>query len=212
MGLPHHYLIALVSPAGRLPPAPFAGLAVLLAFGHIWLFGKIADAQLGLTWNPYTIALFAMLWMQFCIFTRRLRDTGSNGAWILVFFFIAVGMFIVALDPTMIWPKGLDNSVGDSAVRWGMRFVRGIYVAGLIYGIRAAGQEGPNAYGPEFGDTDETKQRADDAMTKKLATQMQMHTFDRPAKKQTAWGERKRPAGLKTAGIRRPTSMRRLPQ
>jgi len=201
MALPHHYLIALVSPAGRLPPASFAGLAILLAFGHIWLFGKIADHQLGLSWNLYTIALFGMLWMQFCIFTRRMRDTGSNGAWILVFFFAAVFIFIVALDPTTVWVNGLDNPIGDGVVRWGLRLVRSIYIAGLIYGIRAAGEEGANAYGPEFGDKPDDRQ-LDKVMINRLAGQQQMHTFERVKKPGPSWGARKPPSGFGRRGHR----------
>lgn len=63
-------IIALVTPNGRLSQVPFAFLCIVLAVGHLWAYSQIVIQNTGISWNAYTILLFAMLWMQFCVMTR----------------------------------------------------------------------------------------------------------------------------------------------
>jgi uncharacterized membrane protein YhaH (DUF805 family) len=157
---PLNYIKALISPAGRLDPVSFAFLSIVLAIGHLYVFAQISYQGTGLAWNPYTISLFVMLWMQFCILTRRSKDTGSSGAIYLPVFLLAFVLFLIAIDPEGIWPDIEESGMGGYVTEYGVKFMRALYVALFIYGIRAPGMDGENAYGPEFGELRDEDARA----------------------------------------------------
>jgi len=191
MALPHYYVFALLSPNGRLGPVSFAFLSILLALGHLWAFAHISHQNDGLTWNVYTIAVFAMLWMQFCILTRRSRDMGSSGALYIPALFIAVAIFLLTIDADAMCPDANETFIGEMVVKWGMRMLRGIYIALLILGIKAPGMDGPNAYGPEFGERAENVTRSR-AMTAKIDASQPIHKYGRVNKNAPKWGNRRR--------------------
>ena len=191
----HFYFLALVSPFGRLPPFPFAILAVALAAAHIWVFGQISYAPHLEPWNVYTIALFVMLWMQFCIFSRRLRDTGSSGIVLFPFLLLAVFAFLTRIDPSYEDTYAENSFMMDMLIDNGMRVVRALYIAGLIYGIRAQGEEGPNAYGPEFGERRVTASAVNSDVVAAMTGQPSL-SIKRGPRPKKEWGQRARPAGF----------------
>ncbi|MEO0729637.1 MAG: DUF805 domain-containing protein [Pseudomonadota bacterium] len=186
-----HLVLALVSPSGRLSQVPFAFLCILLACGHLWAYGQIVINETGLTWNTYTITLFAMLWMQFCVFTRRARDCGSSGVLYLPVLAIAILIYLVVLDPEGMWPGAQNSFLGEMTMDWGMRFLRALYLALFIWGIKAAGDTGPNGYGPEFGESRDSE-RAGRKVDHRLAKQQPTYRYGQVSKSSPAWGQRRR--------------------
>ncbi|MEL6226295.1 MAG: DUF805 domain-containing protein [Pseudomonadota bacterium] len=185
------FLAALVIPHGRLSQVPFAFLAIVLALGHVWVFLKITQSGEGLQWNVYTIALFCMLWMQFCIFTRRSRDCGSSGIVYVLVLFLAVFTFLLAIDPEFMWPDASNSYFGELVMKWGLRFLRMLYIALFLWGIAQVGEEGPNAFGPEFG---EQVDRGLTAATSGYRPQTPEHVrrFGQLSKTAPKWGQRRR--------------------
>ncbi|MEL6298270.1 MAG: DUF805 domain-containing protein [Pseudomonadota bacterium] len=205
MGLPHHYIIALISPMGRLSQVPFVALAFLLGMTHIWIFAKIAHENVPLDFNAYTIAIFVMLWMQFCIFTRRMKDTGSSGMWFIPLTLLIAFIYACILDPSLS-PFDRQATAADGIIdQWGLRFVRGLFFAIFIYAVKAGGEDGPNAYGPEFGDVDDNKPAKPNRTRKSKSTATQtvadvqnsQYAFVlKQRRKGPDWGARQRPAGF----------------
>lgn len=186
------YFVALISPLGRISQVPFAFLSIVLAVLHIWVFGLISEIEGPIDWHPYTFLLFVLVWMQFCVLTRRMRDCGDSGFWLVPALFIVVAVMATVLNGDV---SDSQATLFQMVERWGMRFVRLLYIALFIYCIRAAGEEGPNAYGPEFGDVDENRVSARKPSSQ-AGGQQPVMSFERakPAAKQ--WGQRKAPAGF----------------
>lgn len=202
MALPQHYLAALITPNGRLSQFAFALLAVVLAFANVWIYGQIRYNPQSAVWNPYTIALFVMIWMKFCIMSRRMHDTGSAGLILVPTLFLAVFAFLCAIDRDMLGADFGRDAGTALIVEHGTKIVRTLFIMIFLYLVRAGGEEGENAYGPEFGDgpafrmpfsgTDEVKSAAA-TMDKLQGYQFAQHSYRRvggPAAPQ--WGQRKR--------------------
>ncbi|MEO0672767.1 MAG: DUF805 domain-containing protein [Pseudomonadota bacterium] len=196
MALPHYFIIALLSPMGRLSQVGFVLLSFLLAMGHLYVFADIKhnDIPLGLNWQ--TISLYAMLWMQFCVFTRRMKDTGSAGLWFLPLMFLVAFAYACTMDPSLVQFERGNSAMHEIIETWALRMVRALFFAIFIYAVKAQGEEGPNAYGPEFGDKRE-RVLDDPALEKRMAAQQVTHRFDRTGKaSKPAWGNRRRPSGF----------------
>lgn len=198
MALPHHYLIALISPGGRLGQFHFAFLAVLIAFAHIYLYAKMGGMPKDQPWNIYSISIFLLIWCKFCILSRRLHDTGSNGIIAVPVLLIAVIAYLCLIDPSIV---GLNDGPKDPNVEYllkqGMRLPRALFIAVFLYCIRAQGESGPNGYGPEFGDSGDDISSAQDALDKKRDSTVPVHSFKRiNSDDNKGWGHRRRPAGF----------------
>jgi uncharacterized membrane protein YhaH (DUF805 family) len=142
MALPQHYLAALLLPTGRINQFGFAILAIVIAVLNVFAWGAVR----------HTIVAFTTIWMTFCIMSRRLHDTGSTGFFLVPVLVLAIFAFLAALDPDIFGSEFRHNAVGILVIEQGVKFVRGLAIAGFMYCIKAGGQDGDNAYGPEFGD------------------------------------------------------------
>ncbi len=198
MALPHHYLIALVSPGGRLGQFHFALLAVLIAFAHIYLYSQMATMPKDQPWNIYSISILLLIWCKFCILSRRLHDTGSNGFIAVPVLLIAVILYLLVIDPSMAgFNDGPKDPNVENLMKQGMRIPRALFIAVFLYCIRAQGESGPNGYGPEFGDNGDGISAAQNAVDKKRDSTVAVHSFKRFKNKDAdGWGERRRPAGF----------------
>lgn len=194
---PLHYIVALISPAGRLDQVSFALLSIVLAIGHLYVFGQIMYQDLGASWNVYSISLFVMLWMQFCILTRRSKDTGSSGAIYVPVLLIAASMLFIALNPNGIWPDIEESGMGSFITEYGVKILCALYVALFLYGVRASGMDGENAYGPEFGELrdEDARKLADKRRAARQGPHNQTVTVT-PAKVPKGFAPRRRPAGF----------------
>jgi uncharacterized membrane protein YhaH (DUF805 family) len=196
MALPHHYLLALISPFGRLGQAHFALLACLIAFAHLYIYAKMAGMPSDEPWNVYSIALLVMIWCKFCILSRRLHDTGSNGLIAIPVLLISVGLYLYIIDPSIAG----DAANLDAGTQWvleqGMRVPRALFIAAFIYCIRAGGETGPNAYGPEFGDSGDVVEGARASLDKKQDSTMPQHGYKIFREEDSGWGQRRRPTGF----------------
>lgn len=191
--MPQYYVLALFSPLGRLPQFPFAVLAVALAFAHIFVIGQMSWQGYADTWNGYTILLFVMLWMQFCVFSRRLRDTGNSGAILVPVFLVAMAVFVQRLDPASMYHDATSSDLYQLIGSRAEKLIRALYIAGFIYCIRAGGECGPNAYGPEFGDRSEIGV-ARPAFDDRRYSQEPVHDYAPLGQlAEAGWGTRRRP-------------------
>lgn len=195
MALPHHYLIALISPSGRLGQFPFAFLAVVIAFAHLYIYAKLPHIPGANTWNAYSVTLLALVWCKFCIVSRRLHDTGSNGLIMVPVLIVAAISFTFVIDPSLLGPKHTMDPGLSALLQQGMRLPRALFIAVFLYCVRAGGETGPNGYGPEFGDEGDMS-GAEAALDGKRATTMPVHTFKRIKADESGWGARKRPNGF----------------
>lgn len=196
MALPHHYLFALISPGGRLGQFHFALLAVLIAFAHLYIFGAMQDMPKDQPWNIYSIALLALVWCKFCILSRRLHDTGSNGFIAIPVLLVAVAFYLYVIDPNIYGSEELISEDLQAVLSQGMRVPRVLFIAVFLYCIRAGGEAGPNGFGPEFGDSDDGVTGAKSALDKKRDTTMPVHSFKKMDQDPNGWGKRRRPSGF----------------
>ena len=196
MALPHHYLIALISPFGRLGQVHFALLACLIAFAHLYIYAKLLGMPDGQPWNVYSIALLGLIWCKFCILSRRLHDTGSNGLIAIPVLLIAVVIYLYVIDPDMAGAAGSRDPNVAWLLEQGMSIPRALFIAAFLYCIRAGGESGPNAYGPEFGDSGDTVEGASASLDKKRDSTMPQHGYKIFREQDSGWGSRKRPAGF----------------
>lgn len=197
MALPHHYLYALISPNGRLGQFDFAFLAVLIAFAHMYLYSHIQHLPSNSDpWNIFSITLLALIWCKFCILSRRLHDTGSNGFLAVPVLLVTVVIYLYIIDPSFAGPQEAIHPKMQSVLNQGMRLPRAIFIAVFLYCIRAGGESGPNGYGPEFGDSGDLS-AARDVLDKKRDGTMPVHSFKKVKKTDgKGWGERRRPGGF----------------
>lgn len=199
MALPHHYIIALISPGGRLGQFHFALLAVLIAFTHLYIYSKMGEMPKNQPWNMYSIALLMLIWCKFCILSRRMHDTGSNGFIAVPVLLVAVILYLFIIDPSMAagFSDGPSNSKAEGFMKHGMRLPRALFIAVFLYCIRAQGESGPNGYGPEFGDGGDDISAAQDALDKKRDSTVAVHSFKRiNSDDDKGWGQRRRASGF----------------
>jgi uncharacterized membrane protein YhaH (DUF805 family) len=197
MALPQHYLMALLTPFGRINQVGFAQLAILLGFMHLWVYYQLQLNQNLPAWNPYSIMLMAMLWMKFCILSRRMHDTGSAGFILVPILLLTAGLYLCAIDPESMGAQSWNSPELNYLLEHGMRIPRALLIAMFVYCVRVQGESGPNAYGPEFGETDDDRPLKDKKGFISLGTQPK-HAYGLVLPKSTGkpWGERKRPKGF----------------
>jgi uncharacterized membrane protein YhaH (DUF805 family) len=152
MALPQHYLAALLLPTGRINQFGFAILAILIALANVLVWGAVKQGGSLDSWDWPTYVVFLTIWMMFCVMSRRLHDTGSSGFILVPVLILAVVAFFASLDPDAFGHEFRHNAVGILVIEQGIKFVRALAIAGFMYCIKAAGEDGENAYGPEFGD------------------------------------------------------------
>lgn len=202
MALPHHYLAALITPTGRLNQFGFAILSIVLAFAHVWVYAQVRKGHGLDIWGPHTIALFVMIWMMFCIMSRRMHDTGAAGFILVPLLIFAVAMLLVGIDRSILGPNLSNHAVGDLVIQHGVKAVRTLAIASFLYLIRAGSEDGDNAYGPEFGDGSmfggtSTQRSGHDALDDIERGQLAKHNFRRVNTSSAPnWGERRQQKGF----------------
>ena len=196
MALPQHYLIALVSPFGRLGQFHFATLACVIAFAHLWIYAQQQGMPKDEPWNAFSIALLMLIWCKFCIISRRLHDTGSNGLIAVPVLLLAIFAYLLVIDPSIAGRDIRKDSSFGFFMQHGMSFARTLFIAIFMYCIRAGGESGPNAYGPEFGDTGDAVEGARASLDRKRDTTIPAHHYKVVREKNSGWSERRRPAGF----------------
>lgn len=197
MALPHHYLLALVSPFGRINQLGFAILAIVLGFAHIYVYAQLKFQPWLPAWNGYTLLLFCMLWMKFCILSRRLHDTGSNGFFLVPLLLVTAFLYLVAIDPVGMGVPQIKSGVFQYFVQQGIGLPRALLIAVFLYCIRAQGESGPNGYGPEFGEKDDNRARSTSG--ERFAGDVPQHSYGTvggSGATDAGWSQRRRPQGF----------------
>lgn len=154
MALSHHHLTALLTPAGRVTPVVYFGFFVpLMALDLVFykLINAVPAAERGV--NGAALGMLAVVWMQYCLLSRRRQDFGESGA-------PFIGLVLLAL---LCWWKTVDPSFLDFNLPSSHRFAnvvpymphaaRVLTVVLFFMLLSRPGSDGPNAYGQEFGES-----------------------------------------------------------
>lgn len=149
MVFPLNYIMAVLTPSGRIAQFPFAMVAVALAVANIWLYNEALYARGGVG-DTWMLVVLALIWMKFCVMSRRMHDTGSNGAILVPFLIVALAVFLVSYNPGIVGAGKEAASSLSMVIDHGQKVVRSLFVAIFIYLLRAPSEDGPNAYGEEW--------------------------------------------------------------
>ena len=148
-----HYIMALLSPSGRISRGALLGLGIPLAILTVWarvqLRLEMADGGEPSEWW-YALILF-LIWSQFCLVARILQNAGIPGVVAMPLFILAAFDFLLILDPTVLGEtieEAEDNlSLLDQAINASFYLIR----SAMIYGLVMGSSDTANAYGPPFG-------------------------------------------------------------
>lgn len=98
------YILALLTPVGRIPASRFLVLLALLfpciTYCHVALIAHLDRFR-----DPYIAALWGLLvilWMNYCLTSRRLQDAGLAGGMMLAPIFLLTVLWWLALYDPMI--------------------------------------------------------------------------------------------------------------
>jgi len=201
--MPQQYLAALFIPAGRISQAPFALLCIVLAFGNIWVYAQAKRG--GASSDIYMTVLLVLIWMKFCIMSRRMHDTGKSGAILVPILIFAMVAFLLSYDQGAMRTVGRGYSDYSLYLSHGTKIVRALFIAVFIYLIRAPSDDGTNAYGPEWDDIpDEAPKARATARTVEVAPVAASASYSTPAFSSSARMSRKAIARLASLGDAHP--------
>ena len=163
----------------------------------MYLYAQMLHMPDDQAWNVYSIALLGLIWCKFCIISRRLHDTGSNGFIAVPLLLIVTVIYLCLIDPNIAGPKELQDESVQALLAQGMRLPRVLLIVCFLYCIRAGGESGPNGFGPEFGDSADDMSKAGKAIDGSYDSTLPVHSFKKLGKDDdNGWGRRKRPAGF----------------
>jgi uncharacterized membrane protein YhaH (DUF805 family) len=153
--MPHHYLLALLTPWGRVSQVPFFVLFLALVGADLMLFksfdatvaeNRAIDVQAGL--------LLLVAWMQFCLLSRRMHDAEKTGLFLLIFLALAVFGWCKELDPELLQ---IDISPTHRLAPVLAKIQHVGRLSGIVFFLIALGlpgTPGPNPFGAEFGEVE----------------------------------------------------------
>lgn len=148
-----HYLMALLSPAGRITTGPFLLLflplaAAVLAIEFYIQQSFIDDMEISEWWYSIVLLLY---WPQFCLVARLLQNSGIPGVFALPITALAAFDLLFRLDPTIVSTS--DEEIANAAVILCQLGSASAYLlrAAILFSLTNWSSEGANAYGPPFG-------------------------------------------------------------
>lgn len=197
--MPLQYLAALITPAGRIPQFPFAMLCVVLALGNLWVYKEAR--KVGAPSELYMTVLLFLIWSKFCIMSRRMHDTGKGGVILVPILMAAIAAFLLSYDQQAVGGIGHYKDKLALYAETGVKAVRSLFIAVFIYLIRAPGDDGPNAYGPEWDDIPDDDRPVSQSLKGKTPAPVAEKTaFSSPVFSSTSRASRKAIARLHTLG------------
>ena len=148
-------LLALVTPWGRLPQSIYGllTLAVCVLHGAIVLFlaSRIEDHPGYSGYNALSIALIALIWVQFCLMSRRFRDSSNAAFFLLPVIVATAAAYLYAIDHAGLAASPFQEDRDQAAFAEQIRTVfQTIGLALMLFALKSSGDSGPNAFGPEF--------------------------------------------------------------
>ncbi|MGL4395272.1 MAG: DUF805 domain-containing protein [Hyphomicrobium sp.] len=144
---------ALLTPWGRISALPYAALSLLVVTVHVALKVRLAISFEDLpVYNPLATALIWLIWVQFCLVSRRLHDSGVNGFILLPLAVIAAAVYLNQFETAKLFDSDFleERQLAERAALW----VKAVELIGIVlmgYAAIRAGEEGSNVYGLPFG-------------------------------------------------------------
>lgn len=152
-------LFALVTPWGRLSPVPFAAMAFLLIGAHCAIQIHITALAEDLPpYNAWSMSLFVLMWIGFCITSRRFHDGGQTAFWLVPLLVVTFASYLAVFDnlhfATSVFEEDRD------VLRWSERTRFALQIASLVAMVVALvrpGDMGDNTFGHAFDEPDHGK-------------------------------------------------------
>jgi uncharacterized membrane protein YhaH (DUF805 family) len=144
--------VALLTPWGRLSAVPFAVMAIALiaAHGFIQLHLTAAGDDLP-PYNSWSMSYFAIMWVLFCIMSRRFHDAGKTALFLVPLLAAAFASYLYVFDNLHFADS--DFAEDRAILAWAEHLqiiVRFAVLGTLGYAAVQSGDTGDNGFGPEF--------------------------------------------------------------
>ncbi len=145
-------IVALISPWGRLPAAPFAIICMFVIGAHIAI--QVHITQLGEDLPPYnswSMSFFVLMWISFSATSRRFHDGGKTALFLVPLVVITFASYLAVFDDMHLANSAFEED--RDILRWAERARFALQIAGMVAMIAALlrpGDSGDNAFGPEF--------------------------------------------------------------
>lgn len=160
MALSHHHLAALLTPAGRVTPLVFFSFFVPLMALDLVLYKLVSAvpvAERGV--SGAAILMLAVVWMQFCLLSRRRQDIGESGLPFIGFALLALLCWCKTVDPTFLDPNLPASHRFANMVPYMHQAGRALAFVLFFMFLSTPGSDGPNAFGQEFGESSDRVSR-----------------------------------------------------
>jgi uncharacterized membrane protein YhaH (DUF805 family) len=146
---PLPFVGALFVPFGRLPISFFLVMNALVAAGQGLLYRQCA--ALKDPWGLQLVVLMVLVWMSFCLSSRRLQDAGYGSLPAFLVMLLAIFTYLGTLDLSLLGATDLDRQlVWETRIDAAWYVYRGAWA--LLFGVclLLIGSGRVNAYGSEF--------------------------------------------------------------
>jgi uncharacterized membrane protein YhaH (DUF805 family) len=145
-------LLALVTPWGRLPQLVYGVLTLAVGFAHGAIFAFLANhAEAYTGYNPLSMLLIVLIWVQFCLTSRRFHDSNSAAFFLLPLMILTIGVYLYAIDHAHLADSPFQEDRDDAALADQVRTVfQTIGLMIMLFALKSSGDSGDNAFGPEF--------------------------------------------------------------
>jgi uncharacterized membrane protein YhaH (DUF805 family) len=145
-------IVALLTPWGRLSAAPYAVLAIALIAAHCFIQLHLTAAGDDLPpYNSWSMSYFGIMWVMFCIMSRRCHDAGKTAFFLLPLLGVVFASYIYVFDNLHFADS--DFAEDRAILAWAEHVQMIIRFAALVtvsYAGILAGDTEENAFGPEF--------------------------------------------------------------
>jgi uncharacterized membrane protein YhaH (DUF805 family) len=145
-------LFALFTPWGRLSAAPFAVMTTLVIAAHCGIQMHITSLGEDLPpYNAWSMSLFVLMWISFCITSRRFHDGAQTAFWLVPLLVVTFASYLAVLDNLPLASSVFEED--RDALRWCERGRFALQILGLVAMVAAVarqGDVGDNIFGPEF--------------------------------------------------------------
>jgi uncharacterized membrane protein YhaH (DUF805 family) len=135
-----HALRYLFSPAGRLEPRPFiVGAIGIYLVGVTSQILTTADAARRVGLLPYVAVQFVLVWVWFCLHSKRLHDAGRSSGLALgvgLFYLLSAVLLLILTDSFMPTSDQLLGNADAAGALW---------MAMLVYVVTILGGSSPYA-------------------------------------------------------------------
>ncbi len=145
------YLLALLTPSGRLPRMPYIAMSFVLIFAHAAVWRLLDAREDGDAYGLLGGSLFFIMWMQFCVVSRRMHDVGRTNQMAVGLFMVAFITYLACLDPNLLSKDEEAQEFWGGIITIVAQVARIAWMFIAVELFRQDGESGSNMFGPEFG-------------------------------------------------------------